>query len=301
MANTLANPGYLGTAKIGDVTYRCSDISLIPTQDLLFYDHVMGLKDIVEGSDTKGASEEDDYINKQKILWRGSTIKYEGGISFPVAVSGSCSNVSSNLIPLFLAAKHATEFDIAITQSCLSARLFKNCKINSLSIQATAGDVVTANANIVAMDAEDIDPGDLFQDNQKLITWDQVVLDGGGGFDNEQIDAFSMDINNNINTIYTHGSLKPRELRVGMQEVKGTVTLYNKHGTLILPLEGGDIEMNLKIFDLNTPIHCVLQPSAINGTISSLFSVIPFTGVDRVFGEGDNGGTIGIGESGATV
>jgi len=51
-----------------------------------------------------------------------------------------------------------------------------------------------------------------------------------------------------------------------------------------LPLSGGDITLGLNISDFTTDINCILQPSAINGAISSIFSVIPFIGVDKPFG-----------------
>jgi len=149
----------------------------------------------------------------------------------------------------------------------------------------TAGDIVTVTANIIAMDVEDSDPGDLFQVNQKMITWDKVILTAPqDSIDVSEAQAFSIEINNNIKTIYTHNNLKPRELRLGMQEVRGSITLYNNHGYLVLPLSDGDVTLGLNIFDLTTDINCVLQPSAINGAISSIFSVIPFVGVDRPFG-----------------
>jgi len=287
MAN-IANPGYLGIAVINSVSFRCTDISLVPSQDVVFYDHTVGLKDTVpaKGAGTKGASNELNYINKQKIVWRGSTISYAGSISFPVTNGGSdCTDNESNLPIIFNLAKYGNSFDIFITYNCLEARTFRGCKINTLSLSMTAGDIVTVTANIIAMDVEDSDPGDLFQVNQKMITWDKVILTAPqDSIDVSEAQAFSIEINNNIKTIYTHNNLKPRELRLGMQEVRGSITLYNNHGYLVLPLSDGDVTLGLNIFDLTTDINCVLQPSAINGAISSIFSVIPFVGVDRPFG-----------------
>ena len=284
MANSLANPGYLGIAVINSVPFRCTDMSLVPSQDVVFYDHTIGLKDVVpaKGSGTKTASIDPAFINKQKIVWRGSTISYSGSISFPI----TSGEDGSNLPMIFNLAKYGNSFDIFITYNCLVGRTFRNCKINSFSLNVTAGDIVTVTVNIIGMDVEDSDPGDSFKDSQKLITWDKVTLTGASdSIDMSEAQAFSMEINNNIKTIYTHNNLKPRELRVGMQEVRGSITLYNSHGSLLLPLSGGDIVLGLRILDFSTDINCVLQPSAISGAISSIFSVIPFVGVDKPFGD----------------
>jgi len=242
---------------------------------------VVGLKDVVpDDSASKGASEETDYINIQKTLWRPSIIKYEGGISFPVTTT---DNNVSNLPVIFDLAKYANTFDIKLIYNCLIARTFKNCKINTLSFNITAGDIVNITAQIVAMDVEDVNSGDPFTTAQKLVTWDKVDLDGGESIDLTEAQSFSFEINNNINTIYTHNSLKPKELRVGMQSVNGSISLYNKHGIIILPDEASSIVINLTVLDLNTVINCILKPSVINGDISSIFSTIQFVGVDRVF------------------
>jgi len=280
MANSLANPGYLGIAVINGTVFRCTDMSLAPSQDIVFYDHTVGLKDVVpaKGDGTKGASNESEFINKQKIIWRGSTISYTGSISFPVTFYGT-----SNLPVIFDLAKYGNSFDISLKYNCLAGRTFLGCKINSLSLNITAGDIVTVTANVIGMDVEESGTEILFQDSQKLVTWDQVAL-SSKSIDVSEAQSFSMEINNNIKTIYTHNNLKPRELRVGMQEVHGSITLYNKHGSIILPEDGGDTTIGLIISDFSTDINCVLQPSAISGAISSIFSVIPFTGVDKVFG-----------------
>lgn len=278
----------MGYADIDGDKYRCTDMTLAPSQEPLFYDHVVGLKDVLPstGSNTKGANDSRGFSNAQKVLWRPSTISYEGSISFPVMDDASCGGASNvNLEKVFDLAKYGDTFDTILTYNCLTGRKFTNCKINTLGLSVTSGDIVQVTLQIIATGLEEPE-GDYnqFQDSQKLVTWDKVNINGSGeGIDFENMQAFSLDINNNINTIYTHESLAPKELRVGMQEVGGTLTLYNENGISFIPKDATSKSMTLTVSDFSTPINCVFKPSAIDGSISSIFSTISFAGIKKPF------------------
>ncbi|GAG85212.1 unnamed protein product, partial [marine sediment metagenome] len=257
MADINVEPGYMGYALIDGGLYRCTDMSLAPSQEPVFYDHVVGLKDVLPaaGSGTKGATDEKGVSNAQKIVWRPSTISYEGNISFPVMdISSGCSSGSLNLDYVFNLAKYGDTFEVVCTYNCLTGRKFTGCKINTMSFSITAGDIVTVSLQIVATGmSESLLTPEQFDINQKLVTWDKVIVNGNVSTVNfEEMQAFSLDINNNINTIYTHGSLAPRELRVGMQEVGGSLTIYNKNGILFLPTDAEQTQLTLEVVNFTT-------------------------------------------------
>jgi len=290
---TIVNPGYIGIVSIlasnGSLaTMRCTDISMSPDQDVKFYDHVIGLNDTIP-SDNSTKGESVGNIQIQKTVWRPGVLSYVGGVSFPVTVSGEnaeCENTVCSLQTVFDLAKYGNYFTLTAIYNCKVTRTFSNCRINSFSLNITAGDIVTATINVVAMSVIETDTttANPFTITEKIATWDIVSLvNNGSSISLDDAQAFSLDINNNIKTIYTQDSLAPYDLRVGMQAVTGSITLYNAHGDLELP--DGETTLQLDIGDVfSTTINCVLQPSSIPGSIKSIMSIIPFAGVDKVFG-----------------
>ncbi len=101
--------GYMGYAEIGGIKVRCSDFNVKLSQDVLFYDHIIGLRDsiptdILESKGDVGA------WNEQKLFYRAATKIVEGQVSFPLL------ETSANAF--FEEAKTGDYFDLNLYYSC---------------------------------------------------------------------------------------------------------------------------------------------------------------------------------------
>jgi hypothetical protein len=293
MANV--NHGFKGIATINSDEIRCSDFSVNPQQSMTFYDHVIGLNDTIPtGHETKG--EEPGVIQTQKKYARPSPISINGGISFPAMIS----NKSSNFESLFEYAKYGNYFPMTYRHYCQSGREYHNCRVNSFSFSVVAGDILQISSDIYAMFFEPISSNLDFATSQKIITSDSVHIeiiekddDDKSGFTTDSIQALDFSINNNLTEIYTaqpvageHDlNLFPRDLRLGMQEVSGTISIYIAQGIDFLKISTQKLKLKLTVFDFSTEINCILQPKQINGVVGPVIVSIPFIGVDKVFGD----------------
>ena len=78
--------------------------------------------------------------------------------------------------------------------------------------------------------------------------------------------------------------MSPFDLRLGMQEVTGTLTLYNKGGQDFLINSTGSTDLRLVCPGLNTHIFVIFKPREINGAIEPVITTLPFIGIDKAFG-----------------
>ena len=316
----MANPsaGFIGiahlqatTGVLADLYLRCSDMNITPTQKALYYDHVIGLRDTIpSNSDTKGEITNSSLaINTQKKFWRASTIKYSGSLTYPAIVYDDCSGCQTNTLQkVFDIAKYGTYFNITLYYNCdndngnLKGRKFTDCRIDNYSFTSTVGDVITINIEVVASDVVDtqMSVSDAIYSNiERFITWEtmNLTVSGGGGVSapvdpgfsipSDLIQSFDFNVANNINIIYTQEKLKPKDLRVGMQEVTGSLVLYNKKGTNIMPYDTliSPFYINVQtVCSFDETIRCVFEPSSIPGSTTTILSTIPFSGVDKALG-----------------
>lgn len=270
-------PGYMGYAEIGGTKIRCTDFNVQLKQDVLFYDHVIGLRDsipsgILDGKGDIGA------FNEQKIFWRPATKIVEGTVSFPI------SDKSSDAF-LFEATRGET-FDLSLYYSCTVGKTFTDCKVNSYTFSATAGEVATVSVNIMGKDVSDASPS-TFTDPEKLITWDKVNIGGPGG----DIVSFEFTINNNCIPIYTAGTnigtgsssqLIANDIRVGMQSVTGSVSFYNNTGPSDAFVESATQQtITVSADALSVTLTVLYQYPERNGQVSAYIKTVPFFGVGQ--------------------
>jgi len=290
------NAGYRGIAIIGDKKIRCGDFSVNQIQEPLFYNHVIGLNDTIPtDSSTKG--EEVGVIQIQKKFMRPSTITIQGGMSFPAAKTDSDD---VNFQDIFNYAKYGNYFDINYKHFCESGRIFSDCRINTFDFNVTSGDTVNINIDVMGKDMENSDVLETYTAPEKLVTWDEItfVFDGDTGGLNvtDSIQSFQFSINNNVTPIYTakpnpedpevtYKNFLPKDLRLGMQEVTGSITIYVKQGRDFLDTltESGVLTITCSTF--TTPIYAVFNPKQIPGLVGPVIITIPFVGVDKAFGE----------------
>ena len=282
-------PGYVGIAEIDGIKIRCTDFNVNSSQSSTFYDHVIGLNDTVPNTpSTKGESI--GVIQTQKRMWRPSPISIAGGISFPAT--------EDNIATFFDHVKLGTYFDINFTYhkgSPGKVRLFKQCRVSSFGFSCTAGDILNISVEVMGMDIEDGVVSTPYITEEKHITWDKIVITSGDIPPTLPIQSFNFTVNNNLQYIYsvdpdssdpTSNKLLPRDLRVGMQEVTGDMSVYLEFGVNFMDQLTGMSELLLTCPGLTTSIYVVFQPRQLPGAIGPVIRSIPFVGVDKAFGEG---------------
>jgi hypothetical protein len=111
---------------------------------------------------------------------------------------------------------------------------------------------------------------------------------------NDLIRSFNLEVTNPIHRIYTSdpdndmSKLGPHDLRIGMQEVSGTIEFYNIDGLDILPecdVPGTLSTINLTVNAFNTNINVQFLPRKTSGGLGAIVSTMGFVGVDKAFGE----------------
>jgi hypothetical protein len=302
MASPKAYGGYIGVARVGGKYYRCTDFGINVQQDTLFYNHVIGLNDTIPtDSTTKG--ETVGTIQTQRKYVRPSPIGVQGGMSFPAAIEDGQSKL--NFDDIFNYAKYGNYFDIYFWHFCNVGRKFTGCRINTFNFNVTAGDIINISIDVLAKDMENNDTFEKYSVAQKLATWDIVsigITGDAGTLVNitEGIQSFDFSVNNNATYIYTalpypsedvtnRKNLLPYDIRLGMQEVTGSMSIYTKDGIDFLTAATGpavitlECEQNGGIF-FSTDINVIFKPREMPGSVGTAIINVPFIGIDKAFG-----------------
>ncbi|MFW5804099.1 MAG: phage tail tube protein, partial [bacterium] len=257
--------------------------------------------------------EEPGTIQTQRKYTRPSPISINGGISFPATIiNGTYPNFNS----LFNYAKYGNYFPMTFVHYCGDGRQYYNCRVASFSFSVVAGDVLNISSDIYSkfFDSISSDVAILFdtyldtpfKTSEKIITFDQVhleILDSDSStFTTDAIQGLELEINNNLTEIYTakptgvatvqtmgsenhDANLFPRDLRLGMQEISGTISIYIAQGVDFLTISTKRLKLKLTVSNFSTEINCVLQPKQINGIVGPVIISIPFVGVDKALGD----------------
>jgi len=286
--------GYMGLADIGGTNVRCNSFTVNPNQDILFYNHVIGLKDTIPADNsTKTEDLGLTYANVQRKIWRPSPISITGGISFPAT--------KKNLSNIFDLARYANYFDTNFTYFChateKNTREFIDCRINSFDFSIVAGDIVNISLDVACKNIKfDLNKYISYTEAEKLITWDKVpvkIENASFTSNNMIIQGFNFKINNNLQTIYTTTSetnktesLLPTDIRVGMQEVTGSVAIYYDRGYEFVPIDlntVANIKANMGDAGINLDMTVVFKPHQFEGNVGPLLVQLPFVCVDYSF------------------
>ena len=280
-------PGYMGIARIGSHTIRCTSFDVNPNQSSSFYDHVIGINDTVPStSATKG---EALHTRKtQKRIWRPSVIEVSGGMAFPATVAGGGGTA---VLDVFSLAAYADYFDLDFWYYCNIGKSFKNCRINTFGFDISAGGILNINLSVLGMNIIDSGFEPMKKVSEKLVTWDtvKITVDNYSPIENVLITGFNFEINNNLSNIYTNGpispgSLKPHDIRAGMQSVSGSIRIFLDQGQEFIPINAIDYsEIKIESPVLNTTIHAVFQSNQMSGSVGPIITELPFVGVDKYF------------------
>ncbi len=273
------NAGFLGLANVNGTLLRCQDFSMNPRQDALFYDHIIGLRDTIPSTlfGRKGDVGGKNTINAQKIIWRPSVKICQGGISYPLIETD----------PLFELAKRGIPFNLTFAYDCESARTFIDCVVNTYTFSVTAGDIATITADIMARTVNDADRLGRYNVESKIVTWDDfdITTTGGAG---AEIQSMTFTVNNNCKPVYTAGAnnilnLNPLAIRVGMQEVSGSISYYGKGADLASM--GGEGTITLSSTEFNVDLNVLFKPQERASSLGPVIAPLLFVGRDYALGE----------------
>ena len=287
MSNPQIYAGFIGYAQItsgsNNYTVRCSDFNVGIKQEVKFYDHPIGLRDSALGGllTANGDNGDNGSNNAQKLLYRAGVKICDGNMGFPL------TNISGKA--LFSEAVLGSSFILAFHYDCKRYRQFTGCKVDSYTLSATSGDIVTVSAGIKATSlASDTSTGTFtpYIVDEKILTWDTITITGLSG----HIIAFEVSVNNGVMPIYTAGknmgnpgNLEPLKLRVGMQQVSGHFTFYSPDGLPPKYIEDATnnplaitIDMG-GIFKIN--LNILFPYPEINGKIDTMIQTYRFVGM----------------------
>ena len=271
-------PGYIGVLDIGGSLLRCNDFNVNLKQDALFYDHIIGLRDNIP-SGIFGGKGDVGSLNIQKSIWRPGVKLVRGGFQYPLATED----------PLYELAKTGGSFNMNFSYSCGIGRQFSDCKVNSYTFTITAGDYAIVNADVMGRFMEETGSDTLYEGETKLVTWDDFTISSvaGGG----EIQSFTFTVNNNCSPIYTSGSnaegvndLAPLQIRVGMQELSGTISYYNA-GSDIPAIANDPSTITISSGAFSAELSVIFQPQERVGAIGPVVSPLNFVGVNYALGE----------------
>ena len=286
----LVHPGYIGIAKIGSAKIRCSGFNVNPVQNILWYDHIVGLRDSTPT--TLGAKGEATSFpnNLQKTFFRPSVKIIQGTMDFPLT-----ENIGDTI---FQIASTGEWFDLEFDYYCESSRTFVDCKINSYTLSVRAGDIATVSLNIIGIGMSEtisVQTVGNYTDAEKLVTWDTMdITISNSGQTWDGLSSFDMTINNNVQPVYTSGAnqrtgnpvandLNPFTLRVGMQHVTGTVTKYNKNYRT-REVDGVPISILVQYPQAVTiDMLTLFKPMTVDGVVGPIISAYGYEALDKHF------------------
>ena len=150
---------------------------------------------------------------------------------------------------------------------------------------------MTSSVDIMAphMEAHDVLTPTPITATEKLVTWDSVVITGLPNVLAEVV-SFELTINNGVMPIYTAGEnssghkLEPKELRVGMQTVTGTVSYYTYNNLVFMEDILGDSGTDVSITIANYPtinLKLIFKPMEQSAATGAIIRTVQFVGVDK--------------------
>ena len=267
------------------ITYLCSNMSSSLDQKVLFFDHIVGLRDTISMSATltsnvagskKGEADAATH-NTQKKVYRYSPAIAKASFSGPIP--------ADNFDKIFDAAIQGDTVETEMVfwkDNAPSVRVGK-AKIDNFSIDIKAGGVVTFSVSLTGAEYE-LTENSTSQaaDCQKLLTWDVCSVDASPI--TSDAESFQMTINNPVIPIYTtkwssddaSGGMMPQKIRIGMQEVSGSIGVYG--ADTIHVTTTGDITVTLN--NLLKKIKAAFVQPKDNASGGPYVRTIMFTGVN---------------------
>lgn len=291
----IVNAGYMGVCSIQDEFFRCSTFDVGYKQSSEFYDHVLGLRDVLPGgvfsADTTKSTYNEPFpvFNPQRIFWRRTKGIVDGSFSMPLVDDKQFSWFEWARTGQYLPAFYFLYYCNGV------ARGFNKCRVDNYDLKLEAGDYAVETVGVVGaeiIENDSIQNGPSYTTAEKLVTWDKstIAITGLQELD-LKITSFNLKINNNCKPVWTSGrnnnldnvrKLLPYDIRVGMQEVTGDISFYNK-GTSLNTVNG-IYQISVTIGTRSFVINALFEPVSRSGMIGPITSTLSFTGVDYALG-----------------
>ena len=306
----MARMTYIGSCVVtsngSSKTIPCVSMNSGIENDIQFYDHVVGLRDKdYTRNDSKGPETDEDkgggYQQIQKKIYRYSPSMFKGKFSGPIAINESIIPVKISIYDIIESAIKGTpinQIDFLYWSSpdptsvtTKKGHKVKDAIVESLIININSGDIASFDASIVSKKIEDYP---IFTPESikcsKLLTWDKCKVTTYLGTQSlfvGKVQAFSITIKNTVIPIYVSGEdiipitgeypyyYAPTDLRLGMQEVTGSVSMYGwnvwETNPDILKFKLGEKEWSLHVLYKPTP-------SSASGSSEPYVATTPFVG-----------------------
>jgi len=263
------NAGFIGYGNIAGKITRCNDFGVNKKQDILFYDHIIGLRDTIptsistikgDGGDKNSTTQ----YNPQAMFYRYGTYIYQGGFTFPL--TSNCANL------LWEEARGGKDFNSEFFYGCNDVETYSNCKVNSYNLKIANGDVVTSSIDIIAISSNvSSSSHSLNTTSEALLKWDDVEIK----FDNTIVtDLANLEftINNSCIPIYTANKLEAGSIRVGIQRLSGIVSSYGA-------LSSFPSKIDIKIGNsFSIKLDVLWKPTEKTASVGALIQQNPFVG-----------------------
>ena len=281
--------GYMGVLVTPDINIRCTSFSLNSSQDLHFYNPVLGINDTLpSGDSTKGETPGTRQPNLRNIF-RPGVVAVGGSFSYPATTSAIATffDVAKSGDYLNNDKASVTKFQYYCKTGDNNTTQFTGCRINNFEFNAQAGEVVNISLDMGALDLSFSTLEETYIVPEKIITWDTVIVSTTPTLNH--IRGVSFKINNNLSPIYTAGAtddttLFPSDLRLGIQEVSGSVSFYLKQGQAFIPTKKGTADtINISCEGMNINATVFFQTTKAEGVVGPIICELPFVGVGNIF------------------
>lgn len=271
----IVNPGYMGYAIFAGAKTRFTDCSVAAKQEI-------NAPDLVTG-----------HWNRQAFNY--GPVDISGTLSGPVGELFSAGATSMwSLATTRDGCGALTPGELTINYYCNAgvSYTYTTAKVNSVTFSCAAGDVAQFSMDMIAAEAATVGGyGGIYDDPEKLVTWDKVgvavTASDGQTWGSELFSNFEVTFGNNVEAVYALGqpNLYPYALVDGLTTITGSVSVYNiptgmkgadswdlysasPTGTITFSVGGADISLNVKW-------HRV-EPA---GGVGPMISTVAFTGV----------------------
>ena len=291
---------YLGHLEVNGMTIPVTSMGSNVEGSVLFYDPVVGIRDTCVSTGTKGDGGDRNWgtTQHQRRIFRYSPqigkVKFGG----PVFTRGG---LPTEFLTLLTCAANAT------TMSGSTAfwyggdgHDFDNGFITSFGLNVNAGGSASYTCDITCKNMTPrIGSSNNPPDCSKIVTWDTCGVTSSQ-LTTLDIEGLSLNIANPATPIYTaynnnpSGDLFPADLRLGIQDVSGTVSIYGFKNFL----QANADNLQVTIAGASFSLYVTYAPSTTDVTAGTapVICSVPFHGAN---GNGNSGGPVWISLGGA--
>lgn len=274
---------YMGHMDLDGDKLFCTSMGSKIESNPLFYDLVVGLRDSCVAGTTKGDGGDAAWgtTQHQRRIWRMSPWTVRTSFSGPVFTTSTVATEFSHILSYAI---HGKKIPTARTTYWKDGwgHIIYDAFITNLNIDVMAGEPANYTVEMAGKDLDEHQGGS--GDGpvcSKMITWDVCTI-GCSAITDNFIQGYTLTINNPPIPIYTADNnnpdhpLAPSDLRLGIQEVSGTIKVYG----LDTYFDQEDDIITITFPGISASFHATYSPSDIqvSGGSSPVIYSIPFVG-----------------------